>query len=552
MKEKFLISVLFPMISSVLSVIASLCLYVNLAKEAMGSWQYVNSLVLLGLLFVTIGLESMHYQYSTKEDFDQYFMNYLFMKVILIVFNVTISIIIFAIIGFLNSEFAFILVNLLIWRILVQFRNILRLNLQTKFKFIKLEIIALFYTSAFNIVIIIFSFNIDKFIYPLESLSLVNLISEIFIVLLLLLFSLKNIKFVKPSKKIIYSYLKDGKSLYLVFILLTLTQNLGNVLLYQIHGGDPLAEFYLVYTITFTILASFSLTIRPIYYTLYARYFKENDIQSIKNTTHTIERYSSIVYLGIIALVILNGELVLSILMPNYTEAYPIFCIMIFVPYFLGLARPYQSLLIPGKKQTYDAIVETLVQIMTLFLIIFLLPEFGKIGYTLSLTIPTIFQFMLSMYLSTKFFKIKGQKSMLLVVLPALSAFLVMFLVKTFFSYLIEIDILMIIITSGLLIGTYLFSLYLSNKFVKIRKQKIIIIIFLTASTIFLMILISRLILLHLIQKEILVFILTSGLLLGLYLLFLYFLGLIKSDDFRLLKELLRLKNYVRSLKEEL
>jgi O-antigen/teichoic acid export membrane protein len=443
----------------------------------MGTWAYLMSLVTLGFLFINVGFDSIHYQYSGKDNFKDYIGSYLLIKLMLLIINISLTLAIIGFSGLYSSPNIFVLLLLIFSQISLSFNNIFLMFLRTNTKIFKSEI-TLFLTKTLKSVAILFlALNLSLFLTPLLILGFIYLFAELGAIIIFLIISRKEFNFSKPYKNIVFEYIKDAKALILYSILFYFTQNIGNIILFNSHGEEALAYFNLVNIHIITVLASITLSIRPLYLSLFSKYFENDDIPSIKFTIYTVEKYSSIFYLGIVLVILINAELIFQIFLPNYMASVPIIYIMIFSPYLVSIARPYYFQLIPGKKQTQSALLDSTVQLISLFLIVILTPYqlfgipllgLGGIGFAIALTLPRIFFVIMAYHFSKKYFNIPNQKKIFIHLLCALISFLISFYIKYFIlQFVISNTIILLVITSIIVIGTYFFLLILFKEFDK-------------------------------------------------------------------------------------
>jgi len=443
----------------------------------MGTWAYLISVITLGFLFINVGFDAIHYQYSGKENFKDYAGSYLSLKLVLLIMNLSLTFIIIAISGLIESPYFIALLLLTLSQVGLSFNNVFLIFLRTKTKIFKSEI-TLFVTKTLkSVFILILALNLTIFTDPILILGYIYLFAELASILIFIFISRKEVELSKPNKNLIIGYIKDAKPLIFFSILFYFTQNIGNVILFNSHGEEALAFFNLVNIHVITVLASITMSIRPLYLSLFSKYFEKNDITSIKFTTYTVEKYSSIFYLGVILIILLNAEPIFQIFLPNYMASVPIIYIMIFSPYFTSIARPYYFQLIPGKKQTQSAILDSSVQLISLLLIVILIPYqlfgipmlgLGGIGYAIALTLPRIFFMIMCFYYSKKYFNIPNQKKIYIHLASASISFLISFLVKNFILInIISNAIILLLISSSIILGIYFLLLFFFKEFQK-------------------------------------------------------------------------------------
>ena len=98
MKEKYIISIISQFFSNIIHLLAYYFLFLKLNPETMGIWTFLNSVINIGFLFINIGLDSIQYQYSGKEDSSDYFGTYFFLKIIILMIHISFSIILISIV----------------------------------------------------------------------------------------------------------------------------------------------------------------------------------------------------------------------------------------------------------------------------------------------------------------------------------------------------------------------------------------------------------------------------------------------------------------------
>jgi len=466
MKEKFVVSFISNLSSNLIFIIASYLIVLTFDVAILGTWFFLNSVVSLGFLFVDICFDKIHYQYSGEKNISEYFGTFFTIKIMLIIINVIISLIIITILQLWSSTYYILILFLLISKILFKIGNTFLINLRAKIKIFKSEIpvfINIFGKSLSNIFLIL---NISYF-DPLYYMCVSNLIFDIIFIVIILSLSKNDYKINKPKKELFFSYLKDTRPLLIFSIFFVIATNLGNLILDYSFGHESVSYFSLVNIYIIPILLLITGSLITIYLTLFSRFFKKGDIASIRVTTHVIEKYSSIIFLSIILIVFLNGELIFSIFLSKYINSLPILYIMIFIPYFVGISQPYAYQMISGKKQKTFSYMSSLIYLLIILLmLVFIIKNsllfqafsLDPIGYALSQTIPWILWVVLSRYYSKKYFKIPSQKKILLHLLLAfitfsLSFFLKNLLIDLFSQYLIFLLIFSSLITIGIFLG---------------------------------------------------------------------------------------------------
>ena len=328
--------------------------------------------------------------------------------------------------------------------------------------------------------VIILSLNLTYINDPLLFLCVSTFVFDLLLLLLILLVSKKEFKLNRPSKAFTLFYLKDIKPLFFFSVTLVIASNFGNILLVASFDYETLGNFSFINNYIIQSLLVISSSMVTVYLTLFSKYFKNGDFNSIKKITYIIEKYSSMIFLGIIIIILLNGRLILSIFLPQYIETIPILNIMVFIPYFLAITQPYSYHFIAGKKQKINAQVNIFTRIIIIILMICLIPTsffilptlgFGAIGYAVSQTFPWILWVFLNRYYSYKTFNIKPQTNIIQHIPIAIISFLISFALKNLiFENIFQNQILILIITTVLSLGIFLFILFL---FKELKREDI-------------------------------------------------------------------------------
>jgi len=475
MKEKFIISIFSQIVANIIYLFAFYLLFLNLDKSLIGIWTFLSSIINLGFLFINIGLDTIHYQYSGKENSSEYFGTFFTIKMILLLINVLTTFILL-----INSElwsgYGLLIFFLLSSKILLNIANIFFINLRTKIKVFKTEIPFFLTIIGKSSALVYLSINISYILNPLLFLCVSNFIFDSIFLLLILISSKNEFTLNKPRKELAINYLKDIKPLFLFSITLVVSTYLGNIILDYSYGHESLGNFTLINDYIIPALLIFSTSIITVYLTLFSKYFENGNIKSIEKLTHIIEKYSSIIFLSITLTVLLNGDLIFNLFLPEYIESVPILYIMVFIPYLIGISTPYSYHFIAGKKQKINAYINIFIRIIIIVLMVYLIPKnflffstlgLGTIGYALSLTCPWVLWGILNRYYSHKKFNIKYQIKILSHILFAFTSFLVTFGLKTFLLIYFTQNIMILIILNTFISLIIFFSMLFTFKELK-------------------------------------------------------------------------------------
>ncbi|MHA1272221.1 MAG: lipopolysaccharide biosynthesis protein [Promethearchaeota archaeon] len=456
MKEKFFLSFTLNILSNLMYLISGYLLALNLEVALLGLWVFLNSLVNLGFLFMDVGFDIIHYQYSGKKEFAKYFSTYFSLKLILLIFNVLFSLLLLFIFNFwISFMFLIFFLILLISKMFYYLSNIFLVHLRANLKIFKAETPSFIIISLKSFIIIILALNLSIIENPVLFLCYNNLFFDILLILIIVSLSKKEIKFYKPNLKYMRSYINDAKPLTLYSIILVISTYLGDVILDYSFGHETLAFFSIVNGYIIPVLLLISGSIITIYFSLFSKYQEEKNINSITQITRVLEKYYSIIFLFLIIFVFLNGNEMFEIFLPQYISSVPILYILIFIPYIVGISRPYPYILISGKKQGLNAKISTINSLSIIFLMIILIPEklfllpgfgLGAIGYALAQTLPWILWSILNRYHVYKYFGIKMNGNLFIHVLMAIATFFTSYFIKQVIRpYIMELYSLVII-----------------------------------------------------------------------------------------------------------
>ena len=481
MKEKFIVTMIATSSNYLITLITFYFLFLKLNVELLGIYTFINSIVHLGFITIDLGLTNIHYRFSSKKNYNHYFSTYLFIKLILLLICITFSVILITIIQLWTSPYLFYIFMYLFSMTILALINLLITNLKSMKKILISEITFFFYILSKHISILFLIFNLSNISNPLLYIFSSNLIFELMYIGILIWFSKSFLlKLTKPKKKIIFIYFRETKYVSLRALLYICVSNIGNLLLNFSFGYELLGFFSLVYQIIF-FFNTISVSLIPIYISFFSEYFEKNDLSSIIEITHKVEKYSSILFISIIAITYLNGSLIFSIFLPKYLSSIPVLFIMIFNPYFLGITRPYENQLIPGKKENTFAFAGIFTYILQIFLMFLLIPKqilifnmmgLGMVGFGLALTIPWGVYAIICHYFSNKYFNIKSQKVIFIHILLALIALLIVFILKiNVLNFIFTNQIILLLSSTLILIALFFTELFL---FKQLKKEDII------------------------------------------------------------------------------
>ena len=478
MREKFSFRVISSLIVYFLNISVSFLLVSKLDIEYMGIIAFTSSLVGLFMTFIDLGFSQIYVQQNAEKNFNEYFSIFFFYKSILIVGSfVPLSIFSF----FLNfeSEVLTFLILKIISQIIISFSGIFLINLESKKKIMKKTLLFLFSSVVNDIFTLIIIFNLNAIPNPLILMGVMFIFGSIINLILILKMSKGEFQFKRINKMILVSYLKATKPLMIFSILSPILGNIGKILIALSYGKDTLVHYYLIDAYIISVLFLISTQISQLFATYFPREFKKNQIRNIEKITQTVERYSSILFLSIIIFVLLNGRLIFELLLPNYIDAVVYLNILVFVPYFAGINRPYASHLISSKRQRLFSNYLIIKDVIWLILILVIVPTnlfsikmlgFGGIG----LACVTLGLWMIDLFFYRYFSKnigISFNKRIILHFLYASIAFLSTYLISRFIIKIFILnDLIYILINSILSIGIFFLELLI---FKELNKKDI-------------------------------------------------------------------------------
>jgi len=469
MLEKFVFSTLTQLISNLIYLFSFYLLFQKLNATYLGIWGFLHSIISLGFIFTDLGIDVIHYQYSGKQESSKFFATYFIIKISIIGINVLFTFLILTFLDLWYSSFLFLILLIFFSRILTQITLIFLVNLKSRIKVFKVEIPSFLITIGKSIIITYLYFNFIQSLASLIYIAASNFIFDIIFFILIQILSKQEIEFNKIKKQLAYKYLKDASPFFLFSIISVISSNLGLIIINYSLGYESLGfvSFVSLYIIPMFLIISNSII--TIYLPLFSKLYEQNDMILIKKIIYKIEKYSSILFLSIIIIVIINGNLLFSIFIPNYINSVPILSIMIFIPYLLSISQPYSYYFIASKKQKIQAFINSITRILIIILMILLIPSFGTIGYAISQLIPWILWCLLNHYFSKKIFKINVQKGIILQLLLAIATIIIGYMLKIIFvTVFLYIPVLVLIISSIISIILFICLLILFKELKKV------------------------------------------------------------------------------------
>lgn len=475
MKEKFTFSLFSQFINQILTLIANYFLVLFIDVEIMGLWALLNSFINLGFIFNDLGLTSIHYQYSEKKNFNDYFGSFFVIKIFLIGINVFLSLILVFVFGLFYYPYFSVILVLLFSNILSSLLNIFITNLNAKLKIFKAEIPFLIFTSFLNIVKILIALNIQLFTNPLLILSATIALFNSLHILIIIIIVKKDFKLNKPNILYIKSYIRDSSHLILYYILSVISSNVGNLILAYSFNLSTLAYFNLVNSYLIPLFGVISITMISICTPLYSRLFANSKLNLVEKISHLIEKYISILFLSIILIIFAFGDLLFELFLPHYINSLFILKLMLIFVYLSGVNRSYSLILISGKKQKMSAYLSIINVSLILSLIVFLIPKIfaglGTTGYAFAYIVPSFIISFNLRYITWKLLKIKPNKEIIFHILISALVILIFLILRFYLKEFIFYNKIFYLIFSIILsLGTFFGLLFF---FKLLRKEDI-------------------------------------------------------------------------------
>ncbi len=485
MKEKFMGVLVLQFSAYFFNFFSIYLLVLNLDIAIMGSWAFVVSTINIGFMFYDLGFTLIHYKYSGREDFEDYFGTFFTIKLFLLILNFLFTLALITILGLWTSNYISYILIFLFSMFLSKLAYVFLTNLKSKKKIFRSQIPVFIQSSLNSITIVYLALNLNLFKDPLLFLSVTHLFYNFLLFVLLILLSKKSVKIIKPRKDIAKSYYNDAKFLIIYSILLIVGSNIGNLIVFSSFGEETLGYFNLINTYFFSMLGVITLSLGEVFLVYFADFFEKRNFMEIKSMIYSIEKYSSILFLGIVIITFVNGELIMRLFLPNYLNSVPILYALILIPYCNAITSPYARQMRIGGKQKEAALFDSLnltLKIILLFILIppniFFFPSFGLgiWGYAIAIIISWIFGVIGYRVLSKKYFNMPYQKSILKHLMIALLIIVISQWIKnTILSKIVTNLYLLLIISTLFALGLYVlllcFTKELGKKDIKFFKS---------------------------------------------------------------------------------
>lgn len=478
MKEKIVFRAVSQLIIYIISFLSTYFMVLLLEVELIGVIAFTANFIGLLSVFLDLGLSSVYLKYRREANFDEYFSGFFVLKTILLLLSyLPIAILII----FITIDYKIYFVLYFISTLVLQFSTIFTTNLQSKMKIFKSNIPVLVSTVGSSLSKLFIVLNISKTENILVLLGLNEIFFSILLIVLVFIFSKGDLKFYRIEKKKIYKILNDAKPLILSSIVLMVVPNFGNVLLDLFYGHESLAFYYFARNNVIKLILMVPASLKYIYISIYSPLFAENKNKQVEEIANQIEKFAILFSLSTMIFIFLNGKLLIEIFLPKYVPSVVFLYILSFIPLFESIRQPYSSQLIPGNKENITAIYGTLQPIIMIVLMIIIIPKeflsltmlgLGSIGLAYLSTISALISCCLFLYLSKRFFKVSSYKKKFLLIFIGFGAFFTSFLIKEFVLIdLVNNQILLLLISSLILYGIFALGLILFKELRRIDTR---------------------------------------------------------------------------------
>ncbi len=478
MREKFVFKILTSIFLYCLTTVSGFLIALKFDVALLGMLAYSKSLIGLFSIFTMVGFTLIYNQYNSEKNFEEYFSILVFYQFILTAVN-HIPLYFLLFIFDYNADRMLLLIILItatIGNIISPFIT----HLSSKMKVFKVDAPKIILSIMENIIKIFIALNVSILPNPLLTLVSVSLVFVIVKLIIFLIISRGEYKFRKLNPVLMKRFLKDTRPIIFITVITLIYTNIQIIILDLSFGHEALAYYIFVQSYIIAILLMISGSIKPLYLSVYSKKFSENKIQELEKITNLIEKYSSIMFLFIIIFTFLNAQFLITLLLPNYLPSLPFLYLLIFIPFLAGINRPYTMLMIPGKKQKINSRFQTIKIIFLLILVIILVPpEFfsikmmglGAIGLCLIQLIHWGINTVTYRYLIKKYFGIHSYKKIYIHIIIAINVFFITYYINQYLlSKIFENSILIFLLISLMLFGLYFSELFIIKE---LKRQDI-------------------------------------------------------------------------------
>ncbi len=482
MKEKMAIQLISKTVLQGFEIIVAFFKLKYLWASEFGLIVFASVIANFFTMFLDIGVTAIHFQNTSRKDFNSYFGSYFLLKTILLLVNYSLPFV--YLIFSSDDSFTKTLIYISVFAgIANAFAQIFNVNLQVRMKFFKIEVPTLISRVVANLVSLYIIFLFASLAISVEDtilwLCLVPLLASIIILVTSVFLNFSEEIFSKPKTPLIKEYLINAKPFIIQSISSVVNSYLGYVLLANAFGNANLTYYYIVQNYIITFLMTLSVSSAPLFDSLFPRLLAENNSEEVSNACKKFEKYASIFYIFTTVFVFLYSDKMFGIFLPGYRDSVPFLKGMIFIPFLDGILRPYWGILYQGKKNKLSASISIINIGVSLVLEIVLIPDqlfgipmcgLGGWGFVILSWILTIEQLLVFRYFAKKMFNIKpyGWKILLHLIIGLISFLLVYMLNIFVFEALFEDSFIYFFILSiGTFLAFYLLGLIATKELTK-------------------------------------------------------------------------------------
>ncbi len=281
MKEQLIVRVVVRLVITIFSLLVNYFLLLKLNVEYIGIIAFSTSLVGLFTLFKDLGFGLIYFQHNSDKDFDEYFSIYFFLQTVTTFINFTP---LFVLIFFLNVEplvFSFLFLKA-IAELFLNLSLPWTINLESRLKYIKLELVVLMINVVQYSLLLFLIFNLEFVENPLIILGQIYISISIIQLIIVLLISRREFQFNKINKEKLKQFLKDTRPLIMVAVIGAILGNAGQVFINLFFGLEALAYYYFADVYIVSILLVISAEIHQILLTYIPRELKEDNLEILR------------------------------------------------------------------------------------------------------------------------------------------------------------------------------------------------------------------------------------------------------------------------------
>jgi O-antigen/teichoic acid export membrane protein len=426
MKEKFAVQMGLNLSLQVIGLIVVYLKSSLLDVEIVGIMQMANYVANLFTMFLDLGISAIHFQYSSKKDFNKYLGSFLVLKIFLIIVNYSIPIIYLIFNDFDPALTQLIYLNL-VSGVFVALAIPLQINLQSRMKIMKKEFTHFSIQSINYILQIYICLNLAN--YPNPAYSMISLLMYINIIRFIVFFliNLNESLFFKPDWQKMKEYIKDAKPLIIQSVISVLNSYVGVIIVGAQSGYTELAYYSFVNLYIINILVSITMSVSDIFSSIFPKMFAEKKYKTVEIIANQFEKYVSLFFIAVIFFIQLNCYILFKLLLPAYIPSVNYLRWLILVPFLDATLRPYMGNLTQAKKQEVGAKIGIFNIVLGLILqIVFVSNTFfglGAWGLIIITLIMSVFNNFIYRYFSRKYFGIRSNVKHLYHIVAGLSAY---------------------------------------------------------------------------------------------------------------------------------